>query len=276
MSLKCMLGLHDWNGCVCRECNKTRDQGHNWSGNCEKCSTCGMERHEFHLWENDRCSACGKERDMNRIGSFIDPRDRRVYRTVRIGDQTWMAENLVWLPCVTGSADGSDTESRFYVYGYEGTIVEEAREFDSFGYYGVLYNWPAALEACPPGWHLPSDEEWKILERFEGMSPTDAERINKGERSSGKVGAKLKSGTDWGSGGNGLNTHGFTALPGGYRGFDGGFADLGEYASFWSSTEYQHSDYAWARYLDINSGGVFRTNYSYKRGGFSVRCVKND
>jgi uncharacterized protein (TIGR02145 family) len=186
-----------------------------------------------------------------------------------------MAENLAFLPAVGGQKNGSDSVHHFYVYGYEGTDVAEAKATANYLKYGVLYNWLAAVESCPPGWHLPEDEEWKILEQFEGMNRLDAETINHGTRSSGAAGSKLKSGSGWGDGDNSKNTHGFTALPGGYRGFDGGFFDLGEYASFWSASEGKESSYAWARYLDYNCEGVFRTNHSYKRGGFSVRCLKN-
>jgi uncharacterized protein (TIGR02145 family) len=276
MSLRCKLGIHEWDGCVCRRCSGKRDKHHDWSKDCEVCARCGRSRKEIHRFDYERCTVCGKERDKSMQGSFTDPRDGHEYRTIRIGNQVWMAENLAWLPGVSSQDTGSDTLGHCYVYGYDGSDIGTAKNHPNYAHYGVLYNWLAAVNACPPGWHLPSDEEWKILEKFEGMNRLDAERLNFGDRSSGSVGTKLKSGAEWGDGDNGKNTHGFTALPGGYRGFDGGFFDLGDYASFWSSTEGRDKIYALARYLDYNCGGVFRTNYSYKRGGLSVRCLKDD
>lgn len=276
MSFKCKIGIHTWDGCLCTKCTAIRHSHHDWSVDCEKCCRCGRSRSEFHRWDYDVCTICGKERGKNLLGTYTDPRDGHEYKTIRIGNQTWMAENLAWLPAVSSNETGSDTGSHFYVYGYDGTDVGSAKANPNYRHYGVLYNWTAAMESCPPGWHLPGDEEWKILEKFEGMSRLDANRINFGNRTSGSVGSKLKSGSDWGVGDNGTNTHGFTALPGGYRGFDGGFSDLGDYASFWSSTEGKDPIYAWARYLDYKCLGVFRTNYSYKRGGFSVRCLMDD
>ncbi len=275
MSIKCQIGIHNWDGCECTLCHAKRNKLHDWSEDCEECSRCGRSRKDSHRWDYDKCSVCGKERDKNLLGSFTDPRDGHEYKTIRIGKQVWMAENLAWLPDISTQDTGSDTDSHRYVYGYEGTIVEAAKANPNYVKYGVLYNWPAAIESCPEGWHLPDDEEWIILEEFEGMKHLDAERKNMGDRSSGFAGSKLKSGSAWGVDDDSLNTHGFTALPGGYRGFDGGFFDLGGYASFWSATLGKEPEYAWARYLDHNCRGVFRTNYGYKRGGFSVRCVKN-
>ena len=71
-----------------------------------------------------------------------------------------MAENLAWLPGVSPSSDGSETLSYYYVRGYEGTVVSEAKAVANYSTYGVLYNWPAAMAACPDGWHLPSDGDW--------------------------------------------------------------------------------------------------------------------
>jgi hypothetical protein len=110
-------------------------------------------------------------------GTFTDSRDEQSYTWVRIGDQVWMAENLRYLPAVMGPGMGSETEPHYYVYGYDGTDVSAAKETDNFRHYGVLYNWPAAMAGssssnsnpsgvqgvCPPGWHMPSDNEWTQL-----------------------------------------------------------------------------------------------------------------
>ncbi|MDD4178128.1 MAG: FISUMP domain-containing protein, partial [Bacteroidales bacterium] len=79
-----------------------------------------------------------------------------------------MKENLAYLPNVSQPDDGSQTSPFYYVYGYEGFSVPEAKTTPNYQTYGVLYNWPAALTACPQGWHLPSDNEWTILTDYLG------------------------------------------------------------------------------------------------------------
>jgi len=195
-------------------------------------------------------------------GTFTDPRDGQTYATVEIGTQTWMAENLKYLPSVNLSHNGSKTDPYYYVYGYEGTVVSEAKATDNFQTYGVLYNWPAALTACPSGWHLPSDEEWATLTDYLG-----GENI---------AGGKMKETgtTHWYSPNTGAtNESGFTALPGGDRNGYGGFYDLGVLGDWWSATEYG-SDDAYGRSLDYYYANVFR-GYGYKSYGFSVRCVRD-
>jgi uncharacterized protein (TIGR02145 family) len=185
-----------------------------------------------------------------------------------------MAENLAFLPTVSPSTEGSDTNPYFYIYDYEGAYIDSAKATETYLAYGVLYNWEAARTSCPSGWHLPTDEEWKILELEQGMSESDADM--EGYRPTGYVGGKIKeSGTGhWSSPNTGAtNSSGFTALPGGYRNISGGFRYLGEYAYFWSS---QESDalYAWGRKLGYNGDGVYRS-YGNKMYGFPIRCLKN-
>jgi uncharacterized protein (TIGR02145 family) len=199
-----------------------------------------------------------------------DP-DGRHYKTVRIGNQTWMIENLAYLPSVSPSSNGSDTSPYYYVWGYNGTSVSDANKEANYTTYGVLYNWEAAKTACPSGWHLPSDEEWKILEEHLGMSESDAASM--GWRYSGDVCKKLKSKSGWYDNGNGNNASGMCVLPGGYRYEDGGFYSSGRYAYFWSSTDHG-SALAWFRYLYYGYNGVSRV-YEDRRNGFSVRCLKN-
>lgn len=203
---------------------------------------------------------------------FIDNRDGNQYQALRIGTQTWMTKNLAYLPSVSPSSVGSGSSPYYYVYAYEGDSVEEAIAMDyMYKDYGVLYNWEAAKTACPEGWHLPSDKEWKTLEIFCGMSPleVDAEDI----RSSGKVGLKLKSTSGWNrnylddSSGNGDNSSGFTVVPGGSRDNTRVFLYQGDIAYFWSSD-------AWARSISSSDVGVFRTS-AYYGNGYSVRCIQD-
>ena len=110
-------------------------------------------------------TSCKKEEDNTEpvITDFTDVRDGMVYKTVKIGDQIWMAENLKYLPDVFPRQIVSETEPLYYVYDFDGTSVEEAKQSDLYFIYGALYNWEAAQLASPAGWHLPSEDEWTIL-----------------------------------------------------------------------------------------------------------------
>ena len=204
-------------------------------------------------------------------GTFIDSRDQHQYGWVIIGTQTWMAENLAFLPSVSPSDQGSDTDKHYYVYGYEGTSISEAKSSPNYAAYGALYNWRAATTACPAGWHLPSEEDWKLLERYLGMAESDIN--SEGWRSSGQVGKQLKSTTGWMNNGNGDNSSGFSALPGGCRFYEFGFIRQGGYSYFWSSTE-NGPVQAWIRSQGHSIDEVYR-GYADHNDGFSVRCVKN-
>ena len=211
-------------------------------------------------------------------GTFIDSRDGNEYNWVQIGDQVWMAENLAYLPSVNMVADGSEDAagSYYYVYGYDGTNVTDAKATANYTTYGVLYNWTAAMDGetssttnpsgiqgvCPTGWHLPSDAEWTELTEYLGGT-SDA-------------GGKLKETgtTHWNSPNTGAtNETGFTALPGGYRIDNDSSGDIGYYGFWWSATGSNAAD-AWFRYMDYSNSSVSRSNY-FKEVGFSVRCVRD-
>lgn len=194
-------------------------------------------------------------------GTFTDTRDGTVYKTLIIGNQTWLAENLKYLPAVFEPATSSQTDSRYYVYGYNGTVVSEAIATSNYNTYGVLYNWPAALVACPAGWHLPSDAEWTQLTTFLGES---------------NAGGKLKeTGTTHWKDPNfaATNETGFTALPGGYCFSGSSFKDLGITGYWWSATE-ANSSGAWYRGMGNNYSDLIKIS-NFKNLGYSVRCVKN-
>ena len=182
-----------------------------------------------------------------------------------------MTQNLAYLPAVSPPDTGSYTEKHYYVFDFSGTSPAEAKETDNYSIYGVLYNWEAATTACPDGWHLPSDKEWKILEKQLGMSEDKADMT--GKRISGSVGKKLKSATGWNNNGNGDNSSGFYALPGGFRDFNHTFKDIGINIGLWTSTEFGSSQ-AMLRAIFYNAEGVFRISFD-KQAGLSVRCVKD-
>jgi uncharacterized protein (TIGR02145 family) len=178
-----------------------------------------------------------------------DSRDGKQYKIVEIGNQLWMAENLAF-----------DYGSGCWAYDNNLSNVSK---------YGYLYNWETAKNVCPSGWHLPSDEEWKELEKYLGMSSSDAD--NTGWR--GKVGKELKSTGGWYNSGNGTNSSGFNALPGGYRYGGGSFLSVGRNALFWSSSA-DGSEGAWNRYLRYNDGEVHRRGWN-RTDGYSVRCLQD-
>lgn len=220
-------------------------------------------------------------------GTFIDSRDNTEYSWVQIGSQTWMAENLKYLPSVVGPGTGSNSEAYCYVYGYDGTSISAAKATENYATYGVLYNWTAAMNGaessdanpsgvqgiCPDGWHLPSDAEWKQLEMYLGMSETDVNSTGwRGTVEGGKL--KEAGTTHWADPNAGANNEsGFTALPGGDRDTNGDFYDFRYGGLWWSSTEY-YTGYAWTRYLGYSDGDVGR-DFDYKSMGFSVRCLRD-
>jgi uncharacterized protein (TIGR02145 family) len=200
----------------------------------------------------------------------------RIYKTVKIGNQVWMAENLNTasyrngdpIPNVQdGDEWGNVTRGAWCCYNNEAKY-EKA--------YGKLYNWLAVKDPrilAPEGWHVPSDDEWKELEAFLGI---DKFHLNKtgwrGETVGGKL--KEKGSSRWKSPNEGAtNESGFTALPGGYRDVDGSFYVLGSSGYWWCSSE-DHPHFAWYRSLYYTNNQIHRTN-SYEGDGFSVRCIRD-
>ncbi len=197
-------------------------------------------------------SFCGRELiDIEPDGYYTDPRDSLVYPFVGIGVQTWMIKNLAY-----------DAEQGCYAYKNEEKYVAD---------YGRLYTYEVAVRACPLGWHLPSDKEWKDLEVFLGMDIYAADSVD--WRRSGEVALALKNTSGWYSGGNGSNTSMFTALPGGFRSASGNFFVFGDVANYWTSS-YSSESHAWGRAMIYYEVGVYRWKYE-KQEAFSVRCLKN-
>ncbi|MFA6125783.1 MAG: fibrobacter succinogenes major paralogous domain-containing protein [Bacteroidales bacterium] len=223
-------------------------------------------------------SGCKKESGLlgggSDFGTFVDTRDNHSYKWAHIGDQVWMGENLAYLPYVNNFPSESTTVPDYYVCDYVGNDIDEAMATVNYHVYGVLYNHGAArIDACPPGWHLPSDKEWKTLEKYLGMSNSDADATD--TRSSGAVGGQIKEygNTYWLNPNTGaINSSGFSARPAGFRDSDGGFYYTGRDAFFWTSTSYER-DY-WCRSVTYLGDGVYRNPHD-GRTGFSIRCVKD-
>jgi uncharacterized protein (TIGR02145 family) len=206
-------------------------------------------------------------------GTFIDPRDNREYQWIIIGKQTWMAENLAYLPEIGKQNTDSLDMPDYYVYGYSGNNIDEAKSTESYLQYGVLYNFFSAQTACPQGWHLPSDDEWKQLELALGMSVSHIDQIFPSVRGTDQ-GIQMKSASGWEMEGNGNNSSGFSALPGGFRFCNGNFWFSGRFGYWWSSTT-EKDDSAWIRSLSSTSCTICRKS-NLRHNGFSIRCVKDN
>ena len=148
------------------------------------------------------------------------------FRTVKIGSQTWMAENLNCNPGTGNSACYNNQASNCSTYGR-------------------LYDWETAKTVCPSGWHLPTKEEWDVL---------------------GDDARKLKARSGWNNNGNGTDQYGFSALPGGYGDSGGKFDFVGQYGCWWSASDvgsrrasarYMHYDDEYAGWSNDNKSILF-------------------
>lgn len=199
--------------------------------------------------------------------------DGNIYNTIIIGTQVWMQEDLrttrypggTVIPFVTDNDAWAGLTTPACCWYYN------TPRGDGFG---LIYNWYTIEvgELCPVGWHVPTDEEFKILERYLGMTTAES---NRSDWRGTDEGNKLKSATSWIQA-IGTNSSGFSALGEGYRwGADGTFNDLGKVAYWWTSSyHWDGTTKALYRRLDSNEGRIYREGV-IKAGGKSVRCLKN-
>lgn len=196
------------------------------------------------------------------------------YPVIKIGTQFWMAENLE----TTKFNDGSVIENITDNYGWADITAPAYSWYnnDKETYkpkYGAFYNWYAVNtgKLCPSGWHVPSDAEYKTLEKYLGMTQEHADNL--GPRGTDQ-GSQMKSTSGWINNGNGTNTSGFTALPGGVRNHTtGAFMNEGYLTGFWSSTE-NSQEQAFYRYLFGDQVKVGR-DFLVKSAGKYIRCIKD-
>ena len=213
---------------------------------------------------------CKTETEDNcEYGELVDERDARIYKTVKIGDQVWMAENVNYFDetldgiswCYDNDPKNCETWGRLYTW---------AAAIDSVGLYDdgngvecgsdVSCSLPdTVLGICPSGWHLPSETEFKTLVAAVGGDSTAAKM--------------LKSQTGWNDDGNGTDDFGFFALPAGIYN-EQGFSVGGSFAAFWGATVFL------TKYANIMSlPGMHDKPYLIdmnKNFGLSVRCIKNE
>jgi uncharacterized protein (TIGR02145 family) len=206
------------------------------------------------------CSKEVTERVPDIYGKWTDTTDGKVYLTLQLGDQVWMVDNINRGEMIPGTQKQTDNgKIEKYCYDDNPVLCEK---------YGGLYQWAEAMQysttessggICPPGWHIPSDNEWKILELFLGMSRQDADDIL------------------WRMTGPGKGIHpgkdtGFEALMGGNRFLNGSFNHIGNSGYFWTSTK-SADNHAWRRGVSNQEQGIYRSE-NHMEFGFSVRCLK--
>jgi len=206
----------------------------------------------------------GEQVKKDSEGEFTDSRDGRKYKAVKIGSQTWIAENLN--------------------YDMPGSKCYDNNP-DNCNKYGRLYDWEMAMKACPNGWHLPSNKEWAFLYRFaDGTSGTDS------FYESPTAGKYLKATSGWtdyngNPAGNGEDKFGFSALPGGGFSATVAFDGIGRYGTWWSSSENDTlSTYAYCQSIKSDFGQKLSDNGEGTDWGhdqktkslYSVRCVKDN
>jgi len=198
-------------------------------------------------------------------GTFTDGRDGKEYKTVTIGTQTWMAENL-----------NHETENSWCYDDADSNCVK----------YGRLYMWNSAMMACPNGWRLPDTTDWYRLMKAVGGRDSLLTRVYNPENGSvirsfyvwAGAGYKLKSKDGW----DGADDYGFSALPGGGAGSTGIFHSIGRSGFWWTASEKNYSDYIGGYYsanrIGMESGYNLATGRGYetdKDQRFSVRCIQN-
>ena len=215
----------------------------------------GVKRSSYQTIEQCKDSVIAYKQSLRNLKNIKVPSE---VKTVTIGKQVWMAENLN-----VETAEGS------WCYDNKPENCEK---------YGRLYTWAAAMRLvagcnkdsceqvyphqglCPSGFHIPTEEEWKTLNATVGGWDV--------------AGKKLRSRSGWRERGNGSDAYGFSALPaGGY--YDGGFVNAGYYAYFWSASQLEYSSRAYVREFGYSLEHAIWA-FDVKRLGLSVRCLQNN
>jgi uncharacterized protein (TIGR02145 family) len=200
----------------------------------------------------------------------------QVYNTIQIFSQCWLKENLnvgIKVPSNQNMLNNSIIEKYCYF-----------NNEDSCTKYGGLYQWDEIMQydttqgvqgICPPGWHVPTDEEWKVLEGAVdsqyGIGDPEWDRVNP-RGLDAHTNLKTTNGW-WYSGVNGTNLFGFSCLPGGYVYYGGIFTEVGISAYLWTSKEYSDLS-AWGRCISSGFSGIFRS-HDGKLAGYNVRCLRD-
>lgn len=217
----------------------------------------------------------GSEQFVLETGSVTDV-EGNSYRTVKIGDQWWMAENLN----VTSFNSGMKIEQIEDKEEWKSTDKPAYSVYNNISGPGLLYNFHvinATDEIAPEGWRVPTDEDWKKLEEYLGMPIDELDEINwRGTDQGDQLKIKSTNTSGWISydGVWGTNTTGFSAIGGSCRVFNGewGIPSTSHSGYWWTSTI--HNGNGFYRYLDYKKSGIFRYA-AHPNYGFSIRCIKN-
>ena len=263
----------------CEECN---DEAISCSGNAE--SSCSEELSETSSSSADKMESssnseflatpCKTETEDNcEFGTLLDDRDGQTYKTIKIGDQWWMAENLNYETdnsfCIKDSAEYCEKYGRLYTWA---AAMDSAGTWSTngkgCGYLKTCLPIYPVRGVCPEGWHLPTQSDWNTL--FTAVGGVQDEDYAYRWNGAGTV---LKSTGGWYNDGNGTDAYGLSALPAGNRNRHGYFYNDGYNANFWSATE-DDSYGAYYMYLGYDSEGAYLHD-GYKIYGFSVRCLKD-
>lgn len=231
--------------------------------------------------------------DTATLAGTLTDIDGNEYPWLKIGEQCWMTANLrttryangTAIPHLPATADWDTLTEKGKAYCFYDTTGTDYTQYTKETF-GTLYTWAAATNgntdtigvqgACPDGWHLPSDDEWKKLEMFLDMTQIEVDDV--GYRGSNQGSQLADSAELWYratslENDSGFGKSGFSAVPAGYRNRDGAFYNVGKNCFWWSSTQ-DYVPNAWSRYLNFMAADVGRTN-DYKINGFSVRCIKD-
>jgi uncharacterized protein (TIGR02145 family) len=210
--------------------------------------------------------------------------DGNVYKTVKIGKQWWMAENLKVKKYRNGNSILEVPYNSSIIWDSTLTKGAWCLYFGAESGTGLLYNWYAVSDTsniAPDGWHVATDNDWKELEKYLGVNSNEIDLIGwRGSNQGNKL--KPEQNEGWYKSNNinqiwGNNESGFTALAGSCRLYNGIWGDPGLFftAFWWTSTEHTDSlNKAWFRHLDYSKASIFRY-YGHKSSGYSIRCVKD-
>ena len=203
--------------------------------------------------------------------------DGNVYRTVSVGEQCWMAENLK----TTKFSDGRDIPQPLSNISWRETGEVKKGAYACYDntekncdVYGALYNIYAVIEGiCPEGWYVPTDDDWKDFEREMGTKEDEIDLLYwRGENIATKISGEAHLWKDQNvAERRSFNATGFGAVPGGYRLSNGVYSWLGQRANFWSGTV---DASGWRRTILPESSESVRRTAAAKNIGFSVRCIK--
>jgi uncharacterized protein (TIGR02145 family) len=193
-----------------------------------------------------------------------------VYKTIVIGTQEWMAENLNTSVYRNGDPIPTNLDDATWQNTTSGAWAHYNNDASYACPYGKLYNWYACVDArqlCPVGWHMPTDAEWIVLTSYLGGEDVAGGKM----KTTGTI--ESATGLWYFPNQSATNSSGFSGAPGGFRTRSGNYNDVGYLGYWWSSSELSPS-YAWFRFLDYFNGDALRV-FNYKQNGFSVRCLRD-